>query len=122
MDTMSEPKMQHEIKPNWWVLCLALAAVVLDGYDTVALGGVSIPSISKEWGGVEPAHFTPGPRIYERWRGSRLHGGRTLSSKNGHKECHLFRRCALHRWFSADGVVKFNSGADHPSLRDRAGG
>jgi AAHS family 4-hydroxybenzoate transporter-like MFS transporter len=57
METMSEPKIQDEIKPNWWVLCLAFAAVVLDGYDTVALG-VSIPSISKEWG-VEPAHFTP---------------------------------------------------------------
>ena len=41
MDTMSEPKKQEETKPNWWVLCLACAAIVLDGYDTVALDGVN---------------------------------------------------------------------------------
>jgi AAHS family 4-hydroxybenzoate transporter-like MFS transporter len=57
VDTMSEPKKQEEIKPNWWVLCLACAAIVLDGYDTVALG-VSIPAIAKDWG-VTPSHFTP---------------------------------------------------------------
>lgn len=57
MDTMSEPKKQEEPKPNWWVLCLACAAIVLDGYDTVALG-VSIPAIAKDWG-VAPSHFTP---------------------------------------------------------------
>ncbi|MDR6558902.1 AAHS family 4-hydroxybenzoate transporter-like MFS transporter [Arthrobacter pascens] len=57
MDTMSEPKKQEETKPNWWVLCLACAAIVLDGYDTVALG-VSIPAIAKDWG-VAPSHFTP---------------------------------------------------------------
>ncbi|WOC61610.1 MFS transporter [Paenarthrobacter sp. AT5] len=57
MDTTREHVMQDEVKPNWWVLCLTFAAVVLDGFDTVALG-VSIPSMSKAWG-VEPAHFTP---------------------------------------------------------------
>lgn len=57
MDTMSEPKKQEETKPNWWVLCLACAAIVLDGYDTVALG-VSIPAIAKDWGAA-PSHFTP---------------------------------------------------------------
>jgi AAHS family 4-hydroxybenzoate transporter-like MFS transporter len=57
MDTMSEPKKQEETRPNWWVLCLACAAIVLDGYDTVALG-VSIPAIAKDWG-VAPSHFTP---------------------------------------------------------------
>jgi MFS transporter, AAHS family, 4-hydroxybenzoate transporter len=57
MDTMSEPKKQEETKPNWWVLCLACAAIVLDGYDTVALGA-SIPAIAKDWG-VAPSHFTP---------------------------------------------------------------
>ncbi|MBT2550440.1 MFS transporter [Arthrobacter sp. ISL-65] len=57
MDTMSEPKKQEKTKPNWWVLCLACAAIVLDGYDTVALG-VSIPAIAKDWG-VAPSHFTP---------------------------------------------------------------
>lgn len=56
MDTMSEPKKQEETKPNWWVLCLACAAIVLDGYDTVALG-VSIPAIAKNWG-VAPSAFT----------------------------------------------------------------
>ncbi|MDQ0078555.1 MFS transporter [Arthrobacter oryzae] len=57
MDTMSEPKKQEETKPNWWVLCLACAAIVLDGYDTVALG-VSIPAIARDWG-VAPSLFTP---------------------------------------------------------------
>lgn len=49
MDTTREHVMQDEVKPNWWVLCLTFAAVVLDGFDTVALG-VSIPSMSKAWG------------------------------------------------------------------------
>lgn len=57
MDTTSEPKKPKETKPNWWVLWLASAAVVLDGYDTVALG-VSIPAIAKDWG-VAPSDFTP---------------------------------------------------------------
>jgi AAHS family 4-hydroxybenzoate transporter-like MFS transporter len=57
MDTMSKPKKQEETNPNWWILCLTCAAVVLDGYDTVALG-LSIPAIAKDWG-VEPSHFTP---------------------------------------------------------------
>ena len=57
MGRMSEPKKQEETKPNWWVLCLACAAIVLDGYDTVALG-VSVPAIAKDWG-VAPSQFTP---------------------------------------------------------------
>ncbi len=57
METMSEPKKQEETRTHWWVLCLACAAVVLDGYDTVALG-VSIPAIAKDWA-VAPSSFTP---------------------------------------------------------------
>lgn len=57
MDTTSEFKKQEEAKPKWWVLFLTCAAVVLDGYDTVALG-VSIPTIAKDWG-VQPSFFTP---------------------------------------------------------------
>lgn len=58
MDTTSEPKKKQEgTKPNWWVLWIAFAAVVLDGYDTVALG-VSLPAIAKDWG-VAPSAFTP---------------------------------------------------------------
>lgn len=57
METMSEPKKQEETRTHWWVLCLACAAVVLDGYDTVALG-VSIPAIAKDWA-VAPSQFTP---------------------------------------------------------------
>ncbi|MDQ0801422.1 MFS transporter [Arthrobacter sp. SLBN-112] len=56
MDTMSDPQKQDAAKPNWWVLCLACAAVVLDGYDTVALG-LSIPAIAKDWG-VQASEFT----------------------------------------------------------------
>lgn len=56
MDTMSEPQQQDAPKPNWWVLCLACAAVVLDGYDTVALG-LSIPAIAKDWR-VQASDFT----------------------------------------------------------------
>ncbi|MDL9947167.1 MFS transporter [Gordonia sp. ABSL11-1] len=44
-------------RPNWPVLILAFVAVVLDGYDTIALG-LSVPALSDDWG-VDPAHFTP---------------------------------------------------------------
>ncbi|MGV9711529.1 MFS transporter [Gordonia sp. NPDC003424] len=44
-------------RPNWPVLALAFVAVVLDGYDTIALG-LSVPALSKDWG-VSAAHFTP---------------------------------------------------------------
>ncbi|MFW0793459.1 MFS transporter [Gordonia sp. CPCC 205515] len=44
-------------RPNWPVLILAFVAVVLDGYDTIALG-LSVPALSKDWG-VSAAHFTP---------------------------------------------------------------
>lgn len=44
-------------RPHWPVLTLAFIAVVLDGYDTIALG-LSIPSLARDWD--EPAsHFTP---------------------------------------------------------------
>ncbi|MEV0361995.1 MFS transporter [Nocardia fusca] len=43
--------------PNWVVLALTFVAVVLDGYDTIALG-LSIPALSEEWG-VSASHFTP---------------------------------------------------------------
>ncbi|MEZ2388803.1 MFS transporter [bacterium RCC_150] len=56
MDTMSDPQKQDAAKPNWWVLCLACAAVVLDGYDTVALG-LSVPAIARDWG-VQASTFT----------------------------------------------------------------
>ncbi|BCW43539.1 MFS transporter [Arthrobacter sp. StoSoilB5] len=57
MDMKTELKKQEETRPNWWVLFLTCAAVVLDGYDTVALG-VSIPTIAKDWA-VQPSFFTP---------------------------------------------------------------
>ena len=44
-------------RPNWPVLILAFVAVVLDGYDTIALG-LSVPALSDDWG-VAPSHFTP---------------------------------------------------------------
>lgn len=44
-------------RPSWPVLVLAFVAVVLDGYDTIALG-LSIPALSKDWG-LSAAHFTP---------------------------------------------------------------
>lgn len=44
-------------RPNRVVLALTFIAVVLDGYDTIALG-LSIPALSEEWG-VSAAHFTP---------------------------------------------------------------
>ncbi|MEU1522329.1 MFS transporter [Nocardia rhamnosiphila] len=44
-------------RPNWVVLALTFVAVVLDGYDTIALG-LSIPALSEEWG-VSASHFTP---------------------------------------------------------------
>lgn len=44
-------------RPNWTVLTLAFIAVVLDGYDTIALG-LSVPTLSREWG-ESPSHFTP---------------------------------------------------------------
>lgn len=44
-------------KANWPVLILTFIAVVLDGYDTIALG-LSIPALAKDWG-VAPAAFTP---------------------------------------------------------------
>ncbi|MGW6331741.1 MFS transporter [Nocardia rhamnosiphila] len=44
-------------RPNWVVLALTFVAVVLDGYDTIALG-LSIPALSEEWG-VAASHFTP---------------------------------------------------------------
>ena len=44
-------------RPNWPVLILAFVAVVLDGYDTIALG-LSVPALSEDWG-VAPSHFTP---------------------------------------------------------------
>lgn len=57
MDRRSEPKKQETTKPKWSVIVLTCAAVILDGYDTVALG-VSIPALAKDWG-VAPSHFTP---------------------------------------------------------------
>ena len=44
-------------RPNWTVLTLAFIAVVLDGYDTIALG-LSVPAMSRDWGEA-PSHFTP---------------------------------------------------------------
>ncbi|MFF2082995.1 MFS transporter [Nocardia sp. NPDC058176] len=44
-------------RPHWVVLALTFIAVVLDGYDTIALG-LSIPALSKDWG-VSASHFTP---------------------------------------------------------------
>ncbi|MCX0273297.1 MFS transporter [Nocardia zapadnayensis] len=44
-------------RPNRVVLALTFVAVVLDGYDTIALG-LSIPALSEEWG-VSASHFTP---------------------------------------------------------------
>ncbi|MDI9897371.1 MFS transporter [Rhodococcus sp. IEGM 1381] len=42
---------------NWPYLVLVFAAVVLDGYDTIALG-LSVPALSRDWGEA-PSHFTP---------------------------------------------------------------
>lgn len=44
-------------RPNWPVLVLAFIAVVLDGYDTIALG-ITVPSLAKDWD-VPASHFTP---------------------------------------------------------------
>jgi MFS transporter, AAHS family, 4-hydroxybenzoate transporter len=44
-------------RPNWTLLTLAFVAVVLDGYDTIALG-LSIPALGRDWG-ESPSHFTP---------------------------------------------------------------
>ncbi|WP_439030535.1 MFS transporter [Gordonia terrae] len=44
-------------RPNWPVLILAFVAVVLDGYDTIALG-LSVPALKEDWG-VPASHFTP---------------------------------------------------------------
>ncbi|AZG47334.1 MFS transporter [Gordonia insulae] len=44
-------------RPNWPVLILAFVAVVLDGYDTIALG-LSVPALADDWG-VPASHFTP---------------------------------------------------------------
>lgn len=46
-----------EDSPNWLVLVLTFVAVVLDGYDTIALG-LSVPALARDWG-VAPSHFTP---------------------------------------------------------------
>ncbi|GAP53890.1 probable 4-hydroxybenzoate transporter PcaK [Arthrobacter sp. Hiyo6] len=56
-DGHDERTQEGRDQTDWWVLCLACAAVVLDGYDTVALG-LSVPAIAKDWG-VQPSHFTP---------------------------------------------------------------
>ena len=55
--TMTRTPAPHITRPNWSVLTLAFIAVVLDGYDTIALG-LSVPALSAEWG-VAPSHFTP---------------------------------------------------------------
>ncbi|MBY4275542.1 MFS transporter [Rhodococcus fascians] len=55
--TMTRTHAPDITRPNWSVLTLAFIAVVLDGYDTIALG-LSIPALSAEWG-VTPSHFTP---------------------------------------------------------------
>ncbi|GGL31700.1 hypothetical protein GCM10011588_52980 [Nocardia jinanensis] len=44
-------------RPNWVVLALTFLAVVLDSYDTIALG-LSIPALSEGWG-ASASHFTP---------------------------------------------------------------
>ncbi|MGW5382343.1 MFS transporter [Nocardia sp. NPDC003963] len=44
-------------RPNRAVLALTFVAVVLDGYDTIALG-LSIPALAREWD-VSASHFTP---------------------------------------------------------------
>ncbi|MFW0786485.1 MFS transporter [Gordonia sp. CPCC 206044] len=44
-------------RPNWPVLILAFVAVVLDGYDTIALG-LSVPALADDWD-VPASHFTP---------------------------------------------------------------
>jgi AAHS family 4-hydroxybenzoate transporter-like MFS transporter len=55
---MTQPTSTGEItRPNWPVLTLAFIAVVLDGYDTIALG-LSVPALSKDWD-VSASHFTP---------------------------------------------------------------
>ncbi|OZG27781.1 MFS transporter [Williamsia sp. 1138] len=56
--TMTQQTSTGEItRPNWPVLALAFIAVVLDGYDTIALG-LSVPALSKDWD-VSASHFTP---------------------------------------------------------------
>lgn len=55
--TMTRTHAPDITRPNWSVLTLAFIAVVLDGYDTIALG-LSVPALSAEWG-VAPSHFTP---------------------------------------------------------------
>ncbi len=55
--TMTSNDTSEITRPHWPVLTLAFIAVVLDGYDTIALG-LSIPSLARDWD--EPAsHFTP---------------------------------------------------------------
>ncbi|MDJ1131267.1 MFS transporter [Streptomyces iconiensis] len=41
---------------RWGVVALSFAAVLLDGFDTSALG-IAVPSVAKEWG-MDPAAFT----------------------------------------------------------------
>ena len=56
--TMTQPATTAEItRPNWPVLALAFIAVVLDGYDTIALG-LSVPALADDWD-VPTSHFTP---------------------------------------------------------------
>ncbi|NGP06333.1 aromatic acid/H+ symport family MFS transporter [Rhodococcus sp. 14C212] len=56
-NTTSSTPRTDEASPNWPVLVLTFVAVVLDGYDTIALG-LSVPALAKDWD-VAPSHFTP---------------------------------------------------------------
>ncbi|AKE91835.1 MULTISPECIES: MFS transporter [Rhodococcus] len=56
-NTTSSTSRTDEAAPNWPVLVLTFVAVVLDGYDTIALG-LSVPALAKDWD-VAPSHFTP---------------------------------------------------------------
>ncbi|MDJ0395049.1 MFS transporter [Rhodococcus sp. G-MC3] len=55
--TMTRNDATDITRTNWPVLALAFVAVVLDGYDTIALG-LSIPSLARDWD-VSASHFTP---------------------------------------------------------------
>lgn len=55
--TMTRTPASEIVRPNWSVLTLAFIAVVLDGYDTIALG-LSVPALAAEWNEA-PSHFTP---------------------------------------------------------------
>lgn len=55
--TMTSNDTSEITRPNWPVLTLAFIAVVLDGYDTIALG-LSVPSLARDWD-VSASHFTP---------------------------------------------------------------